>query len=85
MAQPKLKLAAAMVVVALVSFTAGTMAQGRFPAINQGEGALNNALGILHGEARDVFCGHKVNAERLINQAIGELEAGKACAASHGY
>jgi hypothetical protein len=32
-----------------------------------------------------VFGGYKANAERLINQAIGELEAGKQFAAAHGY
>jgi len=84
MTQHKLKLTAAFLAVGLVSFTAGTMAQGRYPAINQAEGALNNALGILRGEARDVFGGHKIAAERLIEQALGELQAGKAFAASHG-
>ncbi|HXC28760.1 MAG TPA: hypothetical protein VNV38_12450 [Stellaceae bacterium] len=83
--QSKLKLTAAALVIGLVSFTAGTFAQGRYPAINQAEGALNNALGILGGEARDVFGGHKVNAEALIRQAIGELQAGKGFAASHGF
>jgi hypothetical protein len=80
----KLKLAAAAAVIALVSFNAGTMAQGRYGFINQAEGALNNALGILHGEARDVFGGHKVAAENLIRQALGELQEGKAFAAAHG-
>ena len=80
----KLKLTAAAVVIGLVSFAAGTFAQGRYPAINQAEGALNNALGILHGEARDVFGGHKVAAENLIRQALGELQEGKAFAAAHG-
>jgi hypothetical protein len=81
----KLKLGAAMIAIAIVSFTAGgTLAQGRYPFINQAEGALNNALGILRGEARDVFGGHKVAAEGLIQQALGELQAGKAFAAAHG-
>jgi hypothetical protein len=31
-----------------------------------------------------VFGGHKVAAERLINQALGELQEGKGFAASHG-
>lgn len=84
MSQQKLKLAAAFVAVGLLSFAAGTFAQGRYPAINQAEGALNSALGILRGEARDVFGGHKINAENLIQQAIGELEAGKGFAAAHG-
>jgi hypothetical protein len=84
MMQQKLKLAAAALAIGLVSFAAGTLAQGRYPAINQAEGALNNALGILRGEARDVFGGHKIAAEGLINQAIGELQAGKAFAAAHG-
>jgi hypothetical protein len=83
--QSKLKLTAAALTIALVSFTAGTFAQGRYPAINQAEGVLNNALGILGGEARDVFGGHKANAEGLIRQALGELQAGKAFAAAHGY
>ena len=82
--QPKLKLTAAALAIALVSFTAGTFAQGRYPFMNQAEGALNNALGILRGEARDVFGGHKINAENLIQQAIGELEAGKSFAFAHG-
>lgn len=84
MSHHKVKLAAAFVAVGLMSFAAGTLAQGRYPAINQAEGALNNALGILRGEARDVFGGHKVTAENLINQALGELQAGKAFAAAHG-
>lgn len=80
----KLKLIAAAFAIGLVSFAAGTFAQGRYPAINQAEGALNNALGILRGEARDVFGGHKVAAENLIRQALGELQEGKAFAAAHG-
>ena len=80
----KLKLTAAALAIGLVSFAAGTFAQGRYPAINQAEGALNNALGILRGEARDVFGGHKVAAENLIRQALGELQEGKAFAAAHG-
>jgi len=78
-----LKLTAVMLVIGLVSFTAGTLAQGRYPEINQAEGALNNALGLLHN-ARDVFGGHKVAAENLVRQALGELQAAKAFAASHG-
>jgi hypothetical protein len=84
MSHHKMKLTAAFVAVGLLSFTVGTLAQGRYPAINQAEGALNNALGILRGEARDVFGGHKVAAETLINQALSELQQGKAFAASHG-
>ena len=84
MSHHKMKLAAAFAAVGLLSFAAGTLAQGYYPAINQAEGALNNALGILRGPARDVFGGHKINAENLIQQAIGELEAGKAFAAAHG-
>jgi hypothetical protein len=83
MTRPKLKLIAAMLAVALVSFTAGTMAQGRYPEINQAIGSLQNALGQM-GAARDVFGGHKANAQGLVQQAIGELQAGKAFAAAHG-
>ena len=79
----KLKLTAAMLAIGLVSFAAGTFAQGRYPDINQAEGALRNALGALHA-ARDVFGGHKQNAEGLIQQALGELQAGKGFAAAHG-
>jgi hypothetical protein len=79
----KLKLAAAILAVGLVSFTAGTLAQGRFPEINRAEGHLQAALGDLRA-ARDVFGGHKVSAERLIQQALGELQEGKGVAASHG-
>jgi len=79
----KLKLTVAALAIALISFTAGSFAQGRYPEINQAEGALNNALGLLHN-ARDVFGGHKVAAENLIRQALGELQEGKGFAASHG-
>ncbi len=79
----RMQLAAVMFAVALVSFAAGTIAQGRYPYINQAEGALNAALGHLQA-ARVVFGGHKANAERLIHQAIGELQAGKAFAYQHG-
>jgi hypothetical protein len=83
MTRPQLKLTAAMLAVGLVSFTAGTLAQGRYPEINQAEGSLQAALAQLHA-ARDVFGGHKVAAENLINQALGELQAGKGFAAAHG-
>jgi hypothetical protein len=83
MQQHKFKLAAAAIAIGLVSFAAGTFAQGRYPEVNQAIGSLNGALGQLQ-RARDVFGGHKIAAERLIQQAIGELEAGKADAAAHG-
>ena len=83
MTRAKLKIAAAMLAVGLVSFAAGTMAQGRYPDVNRAEGALNNALGYL-GAARDVFGGHKQAAENLIRQALGELQESKAFAAAHG-
>ncbi len=83
MSQPKLKLGAAMIAVALVSFAAGTVAQGRYPEVNRAEGHLQAALGDLRA-ARDVFGGHKVNAEGLIQQALGQLQEGKGFAASHG-
>jgi hypothetical protein len=83
MTRPRLKLTAALLAIGLVSFAVGTMAQGRYPEVNRAEGALQNALGDLHA-ARDVFGGHKVAAERLIQQAIGELQEGKAFAAAHG-
>jgi hypothetical protein len=77
-------LAAAFVAVGITAFAAGTVAQGRYPLINQAEGALNAALGDL-ARGRDVFGGHKQNAAGLIQQAIGELEAGKQFAYAHGY
>ena len=83
MIQQKLKLPAAALAIGLVSFAAGTLAQGRYGEINQAEGALNSALGSL-ARARDVFGGHKGAAENLIRQALGELQAGKAFAAAHG-
>lgn len=79
----KLKLAAAMLAIGLVSFAAGTLAQGRYPEINQAEGSLQTALAQLRA-ARDVFGGHKQNAEGLIQQALGQLQAGKGFASAHG-
>jgi len=78
-----IRFGAVFLTIAVLSFAAGTIAQPRYPDIDQAEGALNGALGYLRA-ARDVFGGHKVNAERLINQAIGELQAGKGFAAAHG-
>jgi len=83
MTRPKLTITAGMLALGLVSFAAGTMAQGRFPDINRAEGRLQGALGDLHA-ARDVFGGHKAAAERLIQQALGELQEGKGFAASRG-
>jgi hypothetical protein len=80
----KMRLGAAIFAVALLSFAAGTIAQGRYPEMNRAEGALRAAMNDMQ-LARDVFGGHKANAMGLVNQAIGELEAGKAFAASHGY
>jgi hypothetical protein len=80
----RIQLAGVIFVVALLSFTAGTIAQGRYPEINRAEGALRAAMNDMH-LARNVFGGHKANAARLVNQAIGELEAAKAFAASRGY
>jgi hypothetical protein len=78
------KTAAAIVVVAMLSFAAGSLAQPRFPRIEAAEGSLQSALaGLQH--TRDVFGGHKQRAERLISDAINQLEIGKRFAASHGY
>jgi hypothetical protein len=80
----RMHLAVIIFAVALLSFAAGTIAQGRYPEMNRAEGALRAAMNDMQA-ARDVFGGHKANAMGLVNQAIGELEAGKAFAASHGY
>jgi hypothetical protein len=79
-----IKLIAAMTAVAVLSFGAGTMAQPRFGDVDRAEGSLQNALGLLQ-HARDIFGGHKANAEGMINQAMGELEQGKQFAMQHGY
>ena len=79
----KLKLTAALIAIALVSFAAGTWAQGRYPEINRAEGHLQGALGDLRA-ARNVFGGHRAAAARLIEQAMGELQQAKGFAASHG-
>jgi hypothetical protein len=83
MTSQKLKLTAAALTIGLVSFAAGTLAQGRFPEINRAEGHLQAALGDLHA-ARDVFGGHKEQAEALVQQALGQLQEGKGFAAAHG-
>jgi hypothetical protein len=78
-----MQLAGVIFAVALMSFAAGTIAQGRYPWINQAEGSLRTALAQMQA-GRGVFGGHKANAMGLVNQAIGELEAGKAFAFQHG-
>ena len=77
-------LAAGFLAVGLVSFAVGSVAQGRFPEINQAEFALRNAMGHLQA-ARNAFGGHKARAEWHIGQAMRELEEGKRWAARHGY
>jgi hypothetical protein len=83
MTSQKLKLTAAALAIGLVSFAAGTLAQGRYPEVNRAEGHLQAALGDLHA-ARDVFGGHKEQAEALVQQALGQLQEGKGFAAAHG-
>ncbi len=78
------KLGSVIAVVAFLSFAAGTFAQSRYPLIDSAETRLQNALSDLQ-RARNIFGGHRMAAIGLINQALGELEAGKAFAASHGY
>ncbi|HTZ34616.1 MAG TPA: hypothetical protein VMB84_01250 [Stellaceae bacterium] len=84
MMRRSLSLAAVTLAVGLVSFAPGAFAQGPYPEINQAEGSLQAALAQLRA-ARDVFGGHKAEAERLINQALAQLQQGKAFAASHGH
>ncbi len=52
------------------------VAQEPFPNINNAEASLYSALDSLH-QAPPRFAGHKEEAVRLIQQAIGELEAAK--------
>ena len=84
MTHRKLKSAIGMLAVGLLSFTAGTMAQGRYIEINNSITSLQTALAQMRA-ARDVFGGHKATAENLVQQAVRELQAGEAFAASHGY
>jgi len=84
MTRPQLKIAAIMIAIGVVSFAAGTMAQGRHPEINRAEGHLQAAQGDLHAAA-NFYGGHKETAERLIQQALGELQEAKGFAASHGH
>ncbi len=80
----RLKLATAMLAIGVISFAAGTFAQGRYPEINRAEGHLQAALGDLRAAA-DFYGGHKQSAEGLINQALSQLQEGKGFAASHGH
>ena len=83
MLKGRIKILAVVAVTGLLGFAAGSIAQGRYPEVNRAEGSLQSALTDLRA-GRDVFGGHKQNAMALINQALGELQAGKAYAASHG-
>jgi hypothetical protein len=78
------KTAAALVAVGIVSFAVGSLAQPRYPNIDAAEGSLQTALVTLRN-TRDVFGGHKSNAEQLISRAINQLQIGKQYAAAHGY
>lgn len=79
-----IRLGGVIVVVGVMSFAAGTLAQSRYFHINQAQASLRAALYQLQ-IARNVFGGHKRYAEGLINQAIGQLQAGKRFAFSRGY
>jgi hypothetical protein len=84
MKRSNLKLAAAMLAIGVVSFAAGTLAQGRYPEINRAEGHLQAALGDMRAAA-NFYGGHKEQAEALVQQALGQLQEGKGFAAAHGH
>ena len=66
------QLAAAFAAVAALSFTAGAVAQARFPNIDAAQTNLAAALGNLN-RAPDRFGGHRAAAMNHIRSAQGEL------------
>ena len=70
--------------IALLSFGAGALAQSHFGDMDGAENSLQRGVGQLE-HARDIFGGHRQNAIGLVNQAIGEIEAGKQFASQNGY
>ncbi|MFI4987354.1 MAG: hypothetical protein ACHQF3_07920 [Alphaproteobacteria bacterium] len=83
MSTSRIKLIGAMLVVSLLSFAAGTVAQERYGEMNNAEGALHNAVGFLQ-HARHDFGGHRSAAVRLSEDAIREVRIGRDRAAAHG-
>ena len=70
--------------IAVLSFGAGAWAQSHFGDMDGAENSLQRGVGQLE-HARDIFGGHRENAIGLVNQAIGEIEAGKQFASQNGY
>ena len=70
--------------IALLAFGAGALAQSHFGDMDGAENSLQRGVGQLE-HARDIFGGHRENAIGLVNQAIGEIEAGKQFASQNGY
>jgi hypothetical protein len=70
--------------IALLSFGSVAFAQSHFGDMDGAENSLQRAVGQLE-HARDIFGGHRENAIGLVNQAIGEIEAGKQFASQNGY
>ncbi len=73
---------AAMAGAAFLLTVGGCVAQygpgpGPFPNLNDAESHLQAAIASLR-QAPPIFGGHKVEAVRLIEAAIGEIEAAKA-------
>lgn len=66
-----------LIAVAVCAFAAGAVAQSRFPNIDSAAGHLNAALTDLD-RAPDRFGGYKANAQRLIRDALVQLEQAKA-------
>ena len=78
------RLALVGALIALLSFGAGALAQSHFGDMDGAENSLQRGVGQLE-HARDIFGGHRQNAIGLVNQAIGEIEAGKQFASQNGY
>ena len=70
----RLTSAAAVVVIAAVSFASGCVVAAQ-PHMYNALGALQNARSELQ-VAESNKAGHRVNALRLVNEAIGEVQAG---------
>lgn len=80
--QAFVKIASAIALTGTLAFGAGVVAAERFPELDRAEHALHDARDALQHAARD-FGGHRVEALKHVDAALGEIREAKHWAETH--